>query len=135
MKFSCDPSVWGRPAWTFLHSIALCYPVNPAPIDRQRYQLFFLTLPYVLPCVSCQEHLLRYLSDHHRSFERAFDNRLTLSMFVMDLHNFVNRRLNKSIVPYHKVIGRYDTQLLHPFAAHEEYRPSGNGNTYKRGRS
>lgn len=118
MKFSCDPSVWGRPAWMFLHSVALCYPVHPSPLDRERYMMFFLSLPYVLPCVMCQEHLLRYFSDNTTLFQKAFDNRFTLSMFVMDLHNFVNRRLGKAIVPYQKVIARYDTQLLHPFVVH-----------------
>lgn len=135
MKFSCDPKVWGRPGWTFLHSIALCYPIAPTDVDRTRYKLFFLMLPHVLPCVHCREHLLQYYSKHSSLFEKAFDNRFTLSMFLIDLHNAINQRLGKAIVPYRQVIGRYDTQLLHPFVEYGVCPPSGNESTGRRGRT
>lgn len=135
MKFSCEPKVWGRPAWTFLHSVALCYPVEPTDLDRTRYMLFFLTLPYVLPCVDCQTHLLDYLSKHSSIFEKAFENRFTLSMFLIDMHNAVNSRLGKAIVPYSTIIGQYDTQLRRPFVEYAGRRLSESGSTGTRGRT
>jgi len=108
MKFSCDPRKWGPSAWFFLHSVALCYPRQPSPIDQQHYKMFFLSLPYVLPCLKCQEHLLEYMSKQASSFDKAFQSRDTLIQWVITLHNHVNKRLSKRIVPYNEAIGLHD---------------------------
>lgn len=97
MRFSCDPKVWGSPAWVFLHSIALCYPEHPTETDKHHYKMFFLSLGYVLPCLDCQEHLLKWLSRNSKKFENAFTNRTSLSKFIIDMHNAVNIRLHKPI--------------------------------------
>lgn len=119
MKFSSDPKKWGSSGWKFLHTIAMYYPDEPTEMDRQHYKMFFLTLPHVLPCVACQEHLLEYMSRHIHTFNHAFENRFTLTMWLIDVHNAVNKRLNKRIVSYKQVISQHGTQLSHFFASHE----------------
>jgi len=104
MKFSCDPQVWGPSAWTFMHSVALCYPTKPTAVDKQHYKMFFLSLPFVLPCLKCQENLLGHLSKDTSIFENAFGSRDSLIRWVIRLHNQVNRSLHKSIVPYRQAI-------------------------------
>ena len=78
MKFSCDPKKWGPSAWIFLHSVATCFPDEPTTEDRQHYEMFFLSLAYVLPCLECQEHMLAYISKEASSFKGAFKSRLSL---------------------------------------------------------
>lgn len=100
MKISCDPKQWGGAAWQFLHSISLCYPENPTNKDKERYKMFFLTLPYVLPCLNCQQHLLQFISNNIQKFEKAFDNNINLRKFIIDMHNHVNKKLNKPLLTY-----------------------------------
>lgn len=95
MRYTCCPRVWGPSAWVFLHTIAQCYPERPNASDIQQYTLFFLTLPYVLPCVDCQSETLAYYSNDMPRFQRAFTSRTALMHFVADMHNAVNRRLGK----------------------------------------
>lgn len=59
--------------------------------------MFFLALPYVLPCVECQDNALRFYSDNIARFQRAFQNRQSLVAFVVDMHNDVNARLKKPL--------------------------------------
>lgn len=108
MKFSCDPKKWGPSAWTFLHSIALCYPQHPSDMDKQHYKMFFLSLAYVLPCLKCQEHLLAYLSKESSKFEAAFQSRDALMKWVVDFHNHVNRHLKKPVLSYSSAIALHD---------------------------
>ena len=110
MKFSCDPRKWGSSAWVFLHSIALCYPENPSEMDEKHYKMFFLSLPYVLPCITCQENLLRHMSGAVDRFDRAFVSRDALIRWVIDLHNLVNVSLRKPKLSYTQAIALHDTR-------------------------
>ena len=100
MKISCDPKQWGGAAWQFLHSIALCYPEYPTNKDKERFKMFFLVLPYVLPCLQCQQHLLQFISKNIQNFEKAFENNINLRKFIIDMHNHVNKRLRKPLLTY-----------------------------------
>lgn len=108
MKFSCDPRKWGPSAWTFLHSIALCYPRQPSETDRQHYKMFFLSLGYVLPCLKCQEHYLDYLSKQSSTFDSVFESRDSLIRWVIQLHNHVNKHLSKRVLTYQQAIALHD---------------------------
>lgn len=108
MKFSCDPRKWGSSAWTFLHSVAVCYPKQPSDEDKQHYKMFFLSLPYVLPCLRCQENFLRHMSTEACNFDNAFTSRDSLVRWVIDLHNHVNRDLRKPTLSHRQAIALHD---------------------------
>jgi hypothetical protein len=100
MKISCDPKSWGPHAWNFLYSIAKCYPENPTHDDIKHFKLFFLSLPYVLPCLTCQEHLLDFMSKKSSHFDEAFRNNQTLFRYIIDMNNHVNKILKKPLLSY-----------------------------------
>ena len=104
MKISCDPKNWGPHAWNFLYSIAKCYPEQPTHDDIKHFKLFFLSLPYVLPCLTCEEHLLEFMSKKSQQFDNAFCNNQTLIRYIVDMNNHVNRKLKKPLISYDDII-------------------------------
>jgi hypothetical protein len=87
-------SVWGPGMWHYLHTMSFNYPVNPTHQDRKHYRDFILQLQHVLPCKFCRVNL-------KNNFKvmplRMCDmkSRDTFSRYVYDLHEMVNKMLNK----------------------------------------
>jgi len=101
-------TVWGPGIWHFLHTISFNYPKAPSMKDKKHYRDFVLQLRYVLPCGKCRENLVKNfkllplrMSD--------LENRDTFSRYIYELHELVNRMLNKtSGLTYERVRERYE---------------------------
>lgn len=100
-----DPYIWGPSAWEFLHSTTFAYPDEPSQTDKLRYKDFFEQLCYVLPCKDCCLHYQQELVN--TKLDQALDSRDTLSRWMVEVHNNVNKRLGKTIVPYETVRKKY----------------------------
>lgn len=94
------PDLWGPSGWKFLHYVTFAY--NPRYLKK--YLSFFRLLPYVLPCSECGRHFQKELLTLRRSHMR---NATTFSKWLVDVHNRVNRRLHKKMIPYKKVLIMY----------------------------
>ena len=87
-------SVWGPPMWLFLHTMSFNYPVHPTVDDKKHYRDFMLSLQYVLPCKYCRMNL----KTNYKQLPLTMNymkNRDTFSRYVYDLHELVNKMLNK----------------------------------------
>lgn len=93
--------VWGPCAWKFLHAITFTYPLQPTDSEREKYKQFFMSIGHVLPCRQCGSHFLNEV--HHMDVEKVFVNKESLSSWLVDVHNDVNERNGKRLVPYHVV--------------------------------
>ena len=102
-----DSSIWGPSAWVFLHSVSFTYPENPSRTDKSRFKDFFEQLCYVLPCKDCCIHYQKELTD--TGLEKAIESRDSLSRWLVTVHNNVNRRLGKHIIPYETVKKQYES--------------------------
>lgn len=101
-------SVWGPPAWFFLHTISFNYPVNPTEEQKKQYKEFILSLQYVLPCRYCRENLKENLKLMPLTNDKL-ESRCTFSRYIYDLHELVNKRLGKkSGLSYNDVKERYE---------------------------
>ena len=100
-KFS--PMVWGPAAWKFFETVAFGYPDKPNEFEKQSAFNFFESLRYLLPCAICKEHYDKNFAE----LPVNVNSRDTLSHWVVDFHNIVNKSLNKPIVPYDIVAARY----------------------------
>ncbi len=97
---------WGPSAWKFLHAITFAYPVNePSQITKIKYLTFFKLLKYVLPCATCRRG---YTQDASDLSIRVLKNRDTLSRWLVEVHNRVNKRLNKRIRNYDDIKKIYE---------------------------
>ena len=84
------------------------YPVNPTLEEKKNYRIFILNLKNVLPCKYCRMNL-------KTNFKQLpikmcdMKNRETFSKYVYNLHELVNKMLNKkSDLSYCDVRERYE---------------------------
>ena len=101
-------AVWGPGMWHYLHTMSFNYPARPTCDDKRKYREFMLSLQYVLPCGKCLKNLTT-------NFQRLplkwcnMKSRETFSKYVYDLHEIVNKMLNKSSgLTYAMVRERYE---------------------------
>jgi len=101
-------SVWGPPMWHYLHTMSFNYPTNPSSDDKKHYRDFILNLQYVLPCKYCRQNLVNNLKKKPLQM-CDMENRETFSKYVYELHELVNKMLNKkSNLTYCDVRERYE---------------------------
>ena len=87
-------SVWGPPLWHYLHTMSFNYPVNPTMEDKKHYKDFILSLQHVLPCKHCRLNLKKNFKALPLT-NNDMKNRDSFSRYVYNLHEIVNRMLQK----------------------------------------
>ena len=88
-----DTTIWGPPAWKFLHTITFNYPDKPNQSEIDITYLFFSSLSEMLPCKICQQHFKQYLTKY--PIQDALLSRDGLINWLVNLHNHVNILLGK----------------------------------------
>lgn len=101
-------TVWGPSVWMFLHTMSFNYPVEPTEEDKKHYRDFVLSLKYVLPCKYCRMNLIKNFEQLPLTMS-DMKNRETFSKYIYELHELVNRMLQKkSNLTYDDVRERYE---------------------------
>ena len=91
-----DNKIWGPYFWFTLHTTTLAYPDNPTYHDKRRYNDFFVSVQYILPCLKCREHYKQHLDNFPISI--SLDNKESLVHSLFNLHNQVTISLKKPIM-------------------------------------
>ena len=101
-------TVWGPGIWHYLHTMSFNYPVNPTASDKRHYREFVLNLQHVLPCGKCRKNLVKNFKKTPLTVSHM-KSRETFSRYIYDLHETVNRMLDKkSGLTYDAVRERYE---------------------------
>ena len=100
-----EPNIWGKHAWIFLHSVTMNYPEKPTMSDRNNYKTFFEKVQYILPCEVCKKHYALHI--RNAPIDNALKSRRDLVEWLIEIHNDVNRDLNKQTLCYDEVIDYY----------------------------
>jgi hypothetical protein len=101
-------SVWGPAMWHYLHTMSFNYPVKPTLQDKKHYKDFIYNLRYVLPCKYCRINLANNLKKKPLLMCHMA-SRATFSRYIYELHELVNKMLNKSSnLSYCDVRERYE---------------------------
>ena len=101
-------AIWGPALWHTLHTISFNYPVNPTQDDKTRYYKYFKYLGKVLPCRYCRDNYSKNLKGSGYNIS-VFNNRESLSKWVYELHENVNKMLGKkSGLSFEDVRNRYE---------------------------
>ena len=100
-----DNKIWGPYFWFTLHTITLGYSDNPTYQDKRRYNDFFSSVQYILPCEKCREHYRTHLNNFPISI--SLDNKESLVQWLFNLHNQVNISLNKDAMSYESFKEKY----------------------------
>jgi hypothetical protein len=101
-------AVWGPSLWHYLHTMSFNYPVCPRNEDKKNYKKFIMSLKKVLPCKYCRINMVKNLKAVPLN-KKALKNRTNFSKWMYNLHEHVNKMLNKkSGLTYCKVRERYE---------------------------
>ena len=93
-----SPELWGPSMWFLIHLIAATYPVAPTSQDKANFATFFHSLQYVLPCMGCRKGYNIIIStEPTRLTPRVFANRQSLFKWTVEVHDRVNKKLNKKV--------------------------------------
>lgn len=106
-----DSSIWGPPAWIFLHSITFNYPVNPTNKEKQEHYNFFKNLENILPCDICKNHYRNNLKRFPLN-DNILSNKNKFIKWLIDIHNTVNQLNGKKIYSYDDVINIYNKKYF-----------------------
>ncbi len=98
--------IWGPPFWETLHFVSFSYPLQPTSDDIRSYFAYYNSIGNVLPCPLCRAHLKTHIKKHPIEYALA-NGRPGLVRWVIDIHNEVNKSLNKEEMTYDEVIELY----------------------------
>jgi hypothetical protein len=115
-------TVWGPSQWHFLHTMSFNYPVEPTPQDKKHYLDYIYSLRYTLPCGKCRANLHKNLKKLPLKMSHMA-SRDTFSRYVYDLHELINKMLNKKPGPsYEKVRDTYENFRSRCTQTQEEHK-------------
>ena len=100
------PSVWGPFFWHTIHIVALGYPKNPTYTDKKCAKEFYESLAYLLPCNICRQHYKDHLIKN--PLTPFLDSRTDLIKWTVDIHNAVNKMLEKPEWTLEEVLAYYE---------------------------
>ena len=108
-----QPYIWGKYLWTSIHYISLGYPENPSKEEQNDYKEFFENLFRVIPCYTCSENY----KDHLQKLPitpQVLQNTKSLFKWTVEVHNLVNKSLNKRLLSYEEAYQLQDiTRRMH----------------------
>lgn len=116
-----QPSKWGKHMWYSIHFVALGYPENPTPLDKEYYKSFYNAVGKVLPCEKCAKNFERHSKE--LPIDSFLVNRKQLFTWTVMFHNIVNQELGKKEWTVDEAWEFYNSDKI----VEEESGPSGKG--------
>ena len=83
----------GTSTWVFLHTLAAQYPLRPSARQKRDVINLINILTRLYPCGECAEHFQEIVKVH----PPQVGSREALSRWMCDVHNVVNRSLDKPV--------------------------------------
>lgn len=99
-------SKWGPSAWTYLHSVTFNYPDTPTSLQKKNIKDLFQNLQYTLPCKYCRDSYTVFFK--YIDIEPYLESRMGLTYWLYVIHNLVNLKLDKHLVPFSSVVKHYE---------------------------
>jgi hypothetical protein len=88
------PDHWGPYIWSAIHILCMGAPAQLTDEQKRHYKYFFHSLPHLLPCSVCAEHMLENLKT--KPVEHYLDGgRESLFKWSVEFHNLVNTQTGK----------------------------------------
>ena len=129
-----DDMQWAHFSWDFIHFLSFYIDeFESEDIEAQKaFQQMIQGLQAYLPCTACRKHLAKYIKENPmptpgKNATDAFLN----ARWCVDLHNAINVRQHKSIVPFNKVKAHYVDGAAKPscppqFDANQNFKKDNN---------
>ena len=119
------PTVWGPILWTSMHIVTMGYSPVPTEQEKQGAINYFESLAYMIPCPICRIHYKEHLKKH--PVKEAVSSRNDLIMWVFNVHNEVNKQLEKPVITIEQFIK--NLTILSNLESFQIYKPAENKHT------
>jgi hypothetical protein len=111
------PEVWGPSLWTLLHSIVeqITSINNTTQVSEKLYNLFEFHFEKIIPCSDCKAGYLKFKTAnpiHNWRYMNVIDAKNNAKTWLWNLHETVNRRLNKPSIPMNNLESVYGKQYI-----------------------
>lgn len=103
-----EKSFWGPSTWCMIHTASAGY----RPEYRYSFKQFIYSLPHLLPCEYCRQHLFQNLRTLPITDQSLKDSQ-SLFMWSYFLHDLVNKQLHKKPSPSFTLAQKYYFDHLH----------------------
>jgi hypothetical protein len=100
-----DPAIWGPSVWSFLDIIAFHYPTHPNDVIKKKYYDFIQNIPIFLPHYEISKNFQELLNLY--PVKPYLDNKKSLIQWINFIHNKINEKLEKPIIPLEVYYKRY----------------------------
>jgi hypothetical protein len=94
-------SKWGPILWNLLHAVGINNKKKIPENKKHAYYIFYTSFVYVIPCIVCADHYSDIINNICQLEEEKI-NKNYLKKWVFNVHNLVNKKLNKKIYLYEK---------------------------------
>lgn len=101
-QIGMSPEVWGPFFWNTMHVVSLGYPESPSDDEKKAVIQFYNSLQYMIPCPICREHYHVLLKNS--PVENVVNSRKELVWWLFNIHNEVNKQLNKRVITWEEFI-------------------------------
>lgn len=100
-----NPKIWGPHYWFVLHTMAICYPLNPNKIIKKKMYEFIQNLPLFIPIDDIGNNFSKFLNKY--PVTPYLDSRKSLMRWMHFIHNKINISLNKNTLTFDESMTKY----------------------------
>ena len=90
--------LWGPLTWTLFHVLIEKTNEDSVPYIKHILIHIITSICKTLPCPTCREHSSKLLASYNNY--HLLTTKPNLKTWVWELHNIVNKKLNKPVYPY-----------------------------------
>jgi len=105
-----DPNIWGPKLWESIDYIIMGLPDYPTEIQKEKIYNFFMVLQYLLPCEKCRENYKEHIRNHPLTND-ILSSKNNLMLWIVTIHNEVNKTLNKPLFTYEDFLDKNTKRL------------------------
>jgi len=92
-----NPRHWGSSFWFVIESIIGACDITDS-IEKESLEIFLVSLAALLPCITCREHYLNYISNHSI---QSFTAKTQYWEWVYQLQKEISSRNEKEFPSFH----------------------------------
>lgn len=111
-RHNIPTTCFGPPAWTYLHMLTFSYPdhidqndPNDIKLKNDTYN-FLVYFGLMLPCDICRDHYKEHFNS--TNVYNQLNNRQDFILWAYNLHDRVNKTLNKQSISLNELYDRYN---------------------------
>ena len=89
--------ILGRCTWYIFHKT-----LNDITTQEniEQFKIFWNSFITIYPCKECREHIIKLMNDSYKNKLENCDTKEKLIQWGINIHNEVNKKLNKPLFPY-----------------------------------